>query len=59
MESSPYQNLVNKKIEINKVIDLLNSEMWYPSSKPDEHEYEVAKHLNAILADIITKLYRL
>lgn len=59
MIDNPYQKLLNKKIEINKVIDLLNSEMWYPMSKPDEHEYEVAKHLNAILADVITKLYKL
>lgn len=40
-----------------KLIDLLNSSMWFPESSNDV-DWEVAKKLNAILSDIIIKIIK-
>lgn len=41
-----------------KIIELLEEEMWYPNSS-NELDWEVSKKLNMILADIISKIIKL
>lgn len=42
----------------NKVVKILNDEMWFPNSN-NEKDWEVAKKLNAILSDTIIKILKL
>lgn len=41
-----------------EIIELLKDEMWFPKDF-NELDWEVSKKLNAILADIISKIIKL
>lgn len=45
-------------IKKEQVIELLKDEMWFPKDF-NEIDWEVSKKLNAILADIISKIVKL
>jgi hypothetical protein len=45
-------------IKKEQVIELLKDEMWFPKYF-NEIDWEVSKKLNAILADIISKIVKL
>lgn len=47
--------LIKDTITKKEIIDLLNSEMWYPKM-PTDVQWETSKLLNAILADIMYKI---